>query len=156
MTHMQICNFVIAAITALVGGMIAMTSWGYGVGMTMFGPGAGFWPFILGLMLLLVAALIVYDSLAHAAEYRAQQVVFTAPSDLGVYRLMALVVLYAALMGFIGFYLATCLFIPAMMYLIGSRRPGVMAATTLIFLAVVYLLFTKLLHLMLPLPWFMD
>ena len=76
MVSMRGCNLFVAAVTLLIGAAIAYTSYGYGISMSMFGPGAGFWPFILGVSLVAVAVFILIDTLRHQEEFLQVKVVF--------------------------------------------------------------------------------
>lgn len=156
MAGMFVCNLVTAFLSLLVGGSIAYTSFTYGIEMTIFGPGPGFWPFLLGMGLIVVAALIAGDTLLHAASYREQQVTLALPENFGVYRMMAVTGVYIALIFAAGFYIATFLFLAAAMRLLGERRIGRILTVTVLFLAFVYVLFGMLLHISLPAPFFLE
>ncbi len=156
MLSMKTCNFIVALITAAVGAAIAWTSYGYGIGMSMFGPGAGFWPFLLGVALIVIAALIVADSIRHGAELNQQQVILAAPANLKAYAMMGLVAAYIACLTLLGFYVASFLFVMLAMYLLGMRRLSLMLTVTLIFLAAIFVIFGQLLHISLPMPFFME
>ena len=122
MTNMVMSNYVIALIAALVGASIAYTSYGYGIEMSMFGPGAGFWPFILGVALMAVAALLVFDTLRNKKTFQEQQVILITVDNVLVYKMMAIVIAYVIVLPIIGFYLATILFLASAMYLLGARK----------------------------------
>ena len=156
MTNMVMSNYVIALIAALVGAAIAYTSYGYGIEMSMFGPGAGFWPFILGIALMAVAALLVFDTLRNKKTFQEQQVILITVDNVLVYKMMAIVIAYVIVLPIIGFYLATILFLASAMYLLGARKLTLIASVTLIFNAVIYVVFDELLSLSFPLPFFIE
>lgn len=156
MTNMVMSNYVIALIAALVGAAIAYTSYGYGIEMSMFGPGAGFWPFILGVALMAVAALLVFDTLRNKKTFQEQQVILITLDNVLVYKMMAGVIAYVIVLPIIGFYLATILFLASAMYLLGARKLTLIASVTLIFNAVIYVVFDELLSLSFPLPFFIE
>lgn len=156
MTNMVMSNYVIALIAALVGAAIAYTSYGYGIEMSMFGPGAGFWPFILGVALMAVAALLVFDTLRNKKIFQEQQVILITVDNVLVYKMMAIVIAYVIVLPIIGFYLATILFLASAMYLLGARKLTLIASVTLIFNAVIYVVFDELLSLSFPLPFFIE
>lgn len=156
MTNMEMSNYVIAFIAALVGAAIAYTSYGYGIEMSMFGPGAGFWPFILGVALMAVAALLVFDTLRNKKTFQEQQVILITVDNVLVYKMMAIVIAYVIVLPIIGFYLATILFLASAMYLLGARKLPLIASVTLIFNAVIYVVFDELLSLSFPLPFFIE
>lgn len=156
MPSMAVCNFLVALATALVGGGIVITSVGYGIEMSMFGPGSGFWPFILGLGLLVIAALIVLDTVKRRRELSAQKVVFVSQGCFGSYRMMLLCFVYAALFPLTGFYIASGLFMIAAMYMLGLRKLPLIIGITAVFLFCLFLLFSLALHIQLPQPFFME
>lgn len=156
MTNMVMSNYVIALIAALIGAAIAYTSYGYGIEMSMFGPGAGFWPFILGIALMAVAALLVFDTLRNKKTFQEQQVILITLDNVLVYKMMAGVIAYVIVLPIIGFYLATILFLASAMYLLGARKLTLIASVTLIFNAVIYVVFDELLSLSFPLPFFIE
>ena len=156
MASMRQCNLVIAAVAAGVGATIAAYAYGYGIAMTEFGPAAGFWPFLLGVGLVLVAARLLLDTLRRSAELAAQPVELSSEGNFAAYRMMVLVMVYAVCLFVLGFYLATLLFLPACMYLLGLRNHLLGAAVTLLFVAFIYVVFARLLHISLPVPWFLD
>ncbi|MBP5244136.1 MAG: tripartite tricarboxylate transporter TctB family protein [Succinivibrio sp.] len=154
MITMKSCNLIVAAVTLVIGAMIAYTSYGYGISMTMFGPGAGFWSFILGVGLIAVAVLIVIDTLHHSDEFTAIQVKVGEKANLQAYKLMVLSGVFVVLLEILGFYLDAFLFMCACMYLLGMRRSSSIISVALAFLAFIYVIFSLSLHINLPLPIF--
>ena len=148
MTTMQVCNYIVAILTFIIGGAIAWTSYGYGIEMTVFGPGPGFWPFILAVGLILVALLIVFDTVKH--------IVLAAAENIGVYKMMLLTLGYIILIYLVGFYAATFLFMCAAMKLLGAKRLATMLTASLVFLAIIYVVFGILLHITMPVSVFME
>lgn len=156
MPSMKICNYVIALITAAVGGVIAHTAYGYGIEMSMFGPGSGVWPFMLGTGLVVIAALIVVDTVKRREELAARSVIFRSPGCTSVYKMMILVLVYVALFPLIGFYVASTIFMFVAVRQLGFKNVPVTLAVTLLFMLAIYAMFTLALHIQLPLPFFME
>ncbi len=156
MANMKNCNLCVAALTAAVGASIAAVSYGYGIGVNEFGPGAGFWPFILGVALLINAAAILADTIANRKSYADELVVLRSKGCSKAYMLMAMVVAYAVLIWVLGFYIASFLFLVASMRFLGLERKLLILAVALVFLGIVWLLFSKALHITLPLPLFWE
>lgn len=154
MITMKSCNLIVAAVTLVIGTMIAYTSYGYGISMTMFGPGAGFWSFILGVGLIVVAVLIVADTIYHSHEFTAIQFRLGEKANLQAYKLMVLFGAFVLLLQILGFYLDAFLFMCACMYLLGMRRVSTIISVALAFLAFIYVIFSLSLHINLPLPIF--
>ncbi|MBO5566025.1 MAG: tripartite tricarboxylate transporter TctB family protein [Succinivibrio sp.] len=156
MVSMRGCNLFVAAVTLLIGAAIAYTSYGYGISMSMFGPGAGFWPFILGVSLVAVAVFILIDTLRHQEEFLQVKVVLGSAANFQSYKLMVLSGAFIALLQLLGFYLDAFLFMCAAMLLLGMRRLSAVFSIALIFLGFIYVVFSMLLHINLPLPFFME
>ena len=154
MVNMKICNFVIALITLAIGGTIAWTSYGYGIEMTVFGPGPGFWPFILAICLIAIACLIIIDTQLKSSQLSEIKVEFTAPKNISVYKMMLITA--AFILFLLGFYAAVFLFMLASMYMLGARKLSNMLSVTLAFLAFLYVIFDWLLHINMPLPFFVE
>ncbi|MCR5537478.1 MAG: tripartite tricarboxylate transporter TctB family protein [Succinivibrio sp.] len=156
MANLKNCNLLVVGLSAVTGSAIAATAYGYGIAMTEYGPGPGFWPFILGVSLLAVAVLLLLDTLKHSAEYSAQEILLSTAANLSAYQMMGIVLLYAVLIFITGFYLATALFLICAMYRLGADNFKQILGVTLVFLAFIYILFGMLLHIALPLPIFME
>ena len=156
MVNMKICNIVIALITLAIGGAVAWTSYGYGIEMTVFGPGPGFWPFILAVCLIGVACLILIDKQFKSSQFSEIKVEFTAPKNISVYKMMLITTAFIILIFLLGFYVAVFLFMLAAMYMLGARNISSMLSVALAFLAFLYVVFDWLLHISMPLPFFME
>ena len=156
MTTLKVCNYVVAILTFIIGGAIAWTSYGYGIDMTVFGPGPGFWPFILAVGLIFVAFLIVFDTLKHKEEFNKKEIVLLSPANIGVYKMMLITGFYIVLIYLAGFYVATFLFMCTAMKLLGAKRISTLLTVSLVFLALVYVLFGQLLHISMPVSIFLE
>lgn len=156
MTTMATCNYVIAMIAALIGCLIAYFSYGYGIEMTVFGPGAGFWPFILGCALIFCAVMLVIDTVRKKELFAREAVLLITTDNTTVYKMMALTVGYVLLLPIAGFYATTLAFLCLAMYLLGARSWKHIGTVALVFCGVVYVLFDELLSISFPLPFFMD
>lgn len=156
MLNMKICNFIIALLTLVIGGAIAWTSYGYGIEMTVFGPAPSFWPFILAMCLIGIAVLIIVDTWRKSEEFSALKIDFAAAQNIATYKIMLITAAFIFLIFIVGFYVAVFVYMLAAMYMLGSRSLGSMLAVTLAFLAFLYIVFSTLLHISLPLPFFME
>ena len=70
--------------------------------------------------------------------------------------MMALTGGYLVLIYLTGFYVATFLFMCAAMKLLGAKRLATMLTASLVFLAVIYVVFGMLLHITMPVSIFME
>ena len=156
MLTMKTCNLIVAALTLLIGCLIAWVSYGYGIAMSVFGPEAGFWPFFLGLGLVITALLIFFDTFKRSAQLSSEEIIFISPSNASAYRMMGLVIVYVLLLQLLGFYLDSLLFMITAMYMLGVRSRLLLAGVSVLFLGFVYVLFGMILGITLPVPFFME
>ena len=143
-------NCVIGAITAVGGALIIRESYRLSIAMTVNGPGPGFWPFILGSLMVLVAAVLFINTFINRAEFSKKLIPLTKPGNIKAYITMAITALYCALFDVLGFYLATVLYLPTIMYILGMRKPRNFILTTVGILAAIYIIFTILLSTVFP------
>ena len=129
--------------------------------MAKFGP--GYWPhFLSSIMLLLSIGLLIETVAKRLAERRraaagqpatpaeAPPIRFGSPGMICVYAMCALLLLFVLLLYYINFLVATFVFVPACMWLLGRRDLPVMAAVTIGLPLAVYFIFTSLLRITLP------
>ncbi len=70
--------------------------------------------------------------------------------------LLFLLVMYAGLFSYTGFYIASALFLPVTMFVLGARKPVTIALTTLGVLGFVYAVFERLLEVYMPVGSFFE
>ncbi len=73
-----------------------------------------------------------------------------APRPVQFWGLLILLVIYSALQSTLGFYLASLLFLPSAMLLLGERKPLTIGLSTTAVILFVYLVFDRLLQVALP------
>ncbi len=156
MPSMKTCNIVVAIATLIVGSLIAYVSNGYGIAMSIYGPEPGFWPFILGVGLIIISILIAFDTFRHQDKLDKITVIFLEPANFSSYRVMLLVIAYIVLLGLVGFYIDTLIFMLTAMYVLGVRDKLILGGVTLLFLGLIYVIFCLCLSITLPLPFFME
>ena len=52
MNNMAICNYIVGVLGAVIGGLIMQAAAEFPLEFTVNGPGAGFWPFALGCVMM--------------------------------------------------------------------------------------------------------
>lgn len=107
---------------------------------------------IAGLLILAALVIIARSFLGRAVEGEHQQQAMTGEvsSWFDLYQVMGLTLVYVLAIPYAGFYLATLVFIPVTTVLSGLRRPGVIAATTIGFLLVIWVLARHVFYVPLP------
>ncbi|MBN1827968.1 MAG: tripartite tricarboxylate transporter TctB family protein [Deltaproteobacteria bacterium] len=68
----------------------------------------------------------------------------------GFWGLLILLLCYAAALGMLGFYISSALFLPVTMYLLGARNIAAIGGTSVSVLLFVYLVFGKILGVLMP------
>jgi hypothetical protein len=113
---------VVQAITALVfmaiGAVVVVESRRLGAGWTSDGPGAGYFPFLIGLILVLAGAGILYEALFSRGRSTAT---FVDREQLKrVMSVLAPAVLYVTAITFLGIYVASAIYIALFMAVLGK------------------------------------
>jgi len=113
------------------------------------GLGPGSWPKVLSGVLFVLGALLLFQSLWDRSDT-------ATPFDIhnaGFFRVLLGAIILAGfclLLKFFGFIVAAAFMVPAVMRLMGEKRPAVLIGTTIGVLAAIYLIFVIALHLSLP------
>jgi len=120
-------------------------------------PGAAYWPRILAVILTILSIAMAVQSMLNKNEKdgKASPINFKAPEMKRVYAMLVIFILFAVLLYFGGFVIASLLFIPAVMFVLGERKAVKIVLASIILTGVVYFFFTILLRITLPQPFFM-
>lgn len=155
MGNMKKANYIISAIMFLVGLGIVVMSSSLKIQIGDGDPGAGFWPMLLGALIIIFAVGLAISTLKNKKMLEEKTFTISTPANMRVYILFGVIVLFCVILYFLGFYIGALLFIPAVMYLLKVRSVKKIVLTTVITLAAVYVLFGVLLNISLPDPIFM-
>jgi hypothetical protein len=120
-------------------------------------PGAGFWPRALAVVLIVLAVILLIETLV-SDKYKSDSKPpfdFKSPAMKRVYVMLGVFAVYAIILYLLGFVIASLLFIPAVMYALRERNKKVMLLTSVALTGSVYFFFSILLRVTLPLPFFM-
>ena len=143
-------NYVIGAITVVGGALIMKESYRLSIAMTSNGPGPGFWPFILGALMVLVAAILFINTFINRKEFSQKLIPLTKSGNVRAYITMGVTAVYCALFDVLGFYLATILYLPAIMVILGMRKPKNLILTTAGIMVSIYIIFNICLSTVFP------
>lgn len=154
MDNMKKWNYVISGVVALFGAVIILLASKFTVKLGVGDPGAGFWPLILGCILVFLSAIQLMRTITHGKEEEYKKVILNTPANKRVYAAMLIILLYSVVLYFLGFYIATLFFIPAIMRLMEVRDNKKIALTAVITVVAIYALFGVLLKTPLPEPVF--
>lgn len=156
MNNMAVCNYIVGALGAVIGGLIMQAAAAFPLQFTENGPGPGFWPFSLGAVLCAVAVFLLLYTFCNKTELAGEQVTLTTTGNKRVYMMMCLVLLFCVLINLLGFYLAAAVLIPLVMRLMDYRNNKVIVLTTVLTLVFIFLIFGLLLHTQMPQPIFLK
>lgn len=155
MINMKKCNLVIGALGVVIAGLIMQAASEFPMEFTTNGPGPGFWPFALGSTLFLGAIILLAYTVVNKEKMEEQEVRLFGPANKRVYIMMGLVIAFTVLISIIGFYAASVISIPCVMYLVDYRNKKGIALTTAGTVIFIYLVFGLLLKTQMPKPFFM-
>ena len=156
MNNMAVCNYIVGVLGAIIGASIMQAAAAFPLESTENGPGAGFWPFSLGAVLCAVAVCLLLYTFWNKTDLASEHVALSTTGNKRVYLMMGLVVGFCVLVNLLGFYLAAAVLIPLVMRLMDYQNKKVIALTTVLTLAFIYLVFGVLLHTVMPQPIFLE
>lgn len=124
------------------------------------GIGSGFWPQLLSVVLIVLSALLIIQSLSLKKRPATEQdeafdpeeppIDFKSPGMRRVLIACGILAVFCGIMYLVGFLIASAFLIPAIMLLMGQRRPVILAGVTAGVLVAVYVIFVLILKLPLP------
>ena len=122
-----------------------------------YDPGAAFWPRLLAVMLVVLSIILVIQTMIAGERNKEQTnpIDFKAPQMKRVYIMLGIFLIFTILLIYGGFIIASLLFVPAVMFVLGERKAFKLVLTSLILTGSVYFFFTMLLRITLPQPFFM-
>lgn len=124
--------------------------------------GPGHWPGFLGYVLLILGLILLIETywkrrIVKRRQSSAERCVappapiqFASPGMYSVYILFALFVVFSILLAKVNFLVATFVFAPCCMRLLGEKRPPVLAALAVGVPVAVYVIFVRILGISLP------
>ncbi len=156
MVSMKKCNYVISAVTGVLGVIILILSAQLGTGFKADGGiSTGTWPAIMGGIMTVAAIVLLVMTLANRKKYEEMEVALKMPANKRVYAVMGVMVLYCVLLRILGIYLSGAVLIPVLMWMLGERDKKKMVIVTAVTLAGVFVIFNLILGTKLPEPFFM-
>ena len=156
MGNMKAANYIVSGVTLILGIIIVAMASQFKIEFGAGDPGAGFWPAMLGVLLILLAVILFIVTVKNAKELEQETFTISMPANKRVYVVMAFVIAFCVVLYFLGFYIATALFIPIVMYILEVRSPKKIIITTAATVIGVYVVFDTFLKISLPLPFFMK
>lgn len=135
----NVVDAAVAVIVMLMGGLVIYGSRKLGSGWTTDGPGAGYFPFYIGLILVISGAGILYQSLAGKDK---NTEVFVDREQLGrVLSVLLPAIVYVLAIQLIGIYVASAIYIALFMVILGKYSWVKAVAAALVVNVVFFMMF---------------
>lgn len=155
MDNMKKLNNIVSIITALIGGGIITLASKFAI-KPLGDPGAGFWPSMLGVILVICAIVLFIINIIHKDKEEKKIVVLNSAANKLVYSIMGITVIFCVVLYILGFYISIILYIPVVMYLLDVRDKKLMIKTSVITVVAIYIIFHMLLKTQFPYPIFFN
>ncbi len=150
MKSMACCNYFIGVLGLVISALIMDASAAFSLDFTETGPGAGFWPFALGIALGTAAVILLIYTFFNRERLKEEKVPLFMPANRRVYLLLGMIGTYCFLITLLGFYPASAVLIPCIMALMGEASRKTVILTTFCALIFIYLVFGVVLHTQMP------
>lgn len=156
MVSMKKCNYVISAVTGVLGVIILILSAQLGIGFKADGGiSTGTWPAIMGGIMTGAAVILLIMTLSNRKKYEEMEVALKLPANKRVYVVMGIMAVYCVLLNILGIYISGVILIPVLMWILGERNKKKMAVVTAATLIGIFIIFNLILGTKLPEPFFM-
>ena len=130
---------VVAAVLFVIGAVVVFEARRLGAGWTTDGPGAGYFPFYIGLIVCISALGVIYQSRAPKTR---DEATFVDRVQLGrVLSVLLPAVVYVLGIWFLGLYVASAIYIALFMIVLGKYPPVKSVVLSVIVIAVFFLMF---------------
>ncbi|AJY47466.1 tripartite tricarboxylate transporter TctB family protein [Martelella endophytica] len=153
---MRKLNIIVAALSILFG----LAIFWFSRGLTITGsdgvPGEAFWPHMIAWLLIALGILQFVEVIFFSAVNAGREVALFAPEQRWAYLAAIVGFCFAGLMAWAGFLVGAVIAMPAVMLIMGERRPLVIGVTTVAAVAVIWIFFVHVFHISLPLPAFLE
>lgn len=155
MDTMKKWNNVVSVITAIVGFSIIALAKKFPI-KAEGDPGAGFWPLMLGTLLVICAIVLFISNIIHKDKEEKKNVILSSDANKCVYSMMGIIVIFCIGLYVLGFYISTLIFIPVVMYILEVRNKRLMIMTSVLTVLAIYIIFDVLLKTQFPSPIFLS
>lgn len=118
-------------------------------------PGPGFWPNCIAVMMIALGAALLIKTLVSKNQKKEQPIAYHTPGFKRVCILFLIFIAFSIVLKYLGFIIAALLFVPAVMFALGEKRPRWLILTSVGTTAFVYVVFAVILRLDLPQPFFL-
>ena len=134
-----IVESVVALLIIVLGVVVITGSWKLGSGWTSDGPGAGYFPFYIGVILCISGAGVLVQGLL--GKHRNNEVFVDSQQLKRVLSVLLPALVYVGAVQFIGLYVASALYIALFMIILGKYSPVKSIITALVVIALFFMMF---------------
>jgi hypothetical protein len=134
-----IVEAVIAFAVLVMGLVVIQGSWKLGSGWTSDGPGPGYFPFYIGLILCIAGAGILYQALAPRSRKR--EIFVDSVQLRQVLSVLVPAVIYVLAVQLVGLYVASAVYIALFMIVLGKYSPLKSVLTAVVLMVIFFLMF---------------
>lgn len=117
-------------------------------------PGAVFWPRMIAVGFVIFSGVMLLETMKMKEDETKPVFDWKNPAGKKVLMMFFIFIILAVSLYVLGFVISSCLFIPAVMYVLGERRKKIMIFCSIGLTGIIYLFFSLLLHVTLPQPFF--
>ncbi|OGB95124.1 MAG: hypothetical protein A2Z31_01385 [candidate division NC10 bacterium RBG_16_65_8] len=147
---MRMADIITAMVLAAVGVLVLADAIRLGFGWTPDGPQAGFFPFLLGLGVVVGCAIVVVQAVQRKGVAKSEKPFIPPKALTPVILVVAPAALMVILTEFIGLYLAAALYLGTYMRLVGHYRWRLVLSLSILVPITTYLVFDKIF--LIPMP----
>ena len=130
---------VVAAVLLLIGAVVIFESRRLGAGWTSDGPGSGYFPFYIGLILVISGVGVLYQSVF--GKGRDTSIFVDSVQLRQVLSVLLPAALYVLAIAFVGIYIASAVYIALFMVVLGKYAPVKAVVAALVIMTVFFLMF---------------
>jgi hypothetical protein len=135
-----VIEVIVALLVVAMGAIVLRGSWSLGSRWTSDGPGSGYFPFYIGIILCIAGAGILYQALL--GKKKRNTAIFVDSEQLKrVLSVLVPAVFYVLAVQFLGLYVASAVYIALFMILLGKYSPVKSIITAIVVNAIFFLMF---------------
>ncbi len=134
-----IVEAIVATCIVILGGVVLQGSWALGSGWTSDGPGPGYFPFYIGIILCVSGVGVLYQTLF--GKNRNTEVFVDGEQLKRVLSVLLPALVYVLAIQFVGLYVASAVYIALFMIILGKFSPIKSVITSLIVITLFFFMF---------------
>jgi uncharacterized membrane protein len=155
MKSMRYWNYWISGFFIVFGFVLILLSRTFPIQMGTGDPGSGFWPTVLGFIIIVLSTVLLIVSRFGKSEKLSILINLSSESHSHTYAIIGMSILFCVLLYFAGFVVSLFVFCYTSMFFLGVKSRKEKILTSLIIVGSIYIIFGIILKTPLPLPIFL-